>query len=299
MACAAFEVLARRFEIVGVVVPGGPHRHAGLRSRMMGHRDPRRAPLDLAHRRTAPVLEYPRRTPHGFPRQLQTLGPDLVVVATFPYLLEPGVLAVPRLGAINLHPSLLPRHRGPDPLFWTYVRDDAETGVTVHWMDRRADAGDIIVQQPLPLARGRAVGSTYEELTRRGTALLAQTVEAIASGSAARASQDEREATSEPRPGAEARRLDFAGWSAERAWHVLAGLGGGWGPLLHDAQGRPHGHGPAVGFALGRHDRPPGTVERAGRHWRLYCADGVVTVPRESRMRQARSLLGRLVRSVC
>jgi methionyl-tRNA formyltransferase len=300
MARFAFDALASRFRIVGEVTPGSAHGSALSvpHGRFINRGDWRRSRLDLARVASIPLLACPRRAQDGVAATLRTLEPDLIVVATFAYLLEPAVLSVPRIGAINLHPSLLPRHRGPDPLFWTYIRDDAETGVTVHWMDAGADTGPIIFQEQLALARGRAALDLYADLAARGAALLVRSVEAIAADAAPRTPQDERRATREPRPDAAARRIEFASWNSARAWHVLAGLGSRWGALLHDAGGRPLRHGAAVGFTVGRSERAPGTVERGGRHWRLHCADGVVTVARESPLQFARALLSALTKRV-
>ena len=68
------------------------------------------------------------------PAEVVRLRPDTIVVASFPHLLSPETLAAARIGALNVHMSLLPRHRGVDPLFWTYWDDDREAGVTIHWM---------------------------------------------------------------------------------------------------------------------------------------------------------------------
>jgi methionyl-tRNA formyltransferase len=298
-AYAALDALVSRFAVVGVVLPRVPRVSLVSRFHLVRLRDPRRSFLDLVHVRSVPVLQCPRHAQRGFAATLRALEPDLVVVATFPYLLEPSVLAVPPCGAINLHPSLLPRHRGPDPLFWTYVGDDAETGVTVHWMDPAADTGPLLFQEAIALGRGRPVPDLYRDLSARGAALLSRSVEAIAAGTAPRAAQDERRATHEPRPDAGARRLDFSTWGAERAWHVLAGLGSGWGPLLHDARGHALSHGAAIGYTRGVAGRVAGTVQRDGRLWRLTCADGVVAVARQSRLRATRAGLAALIRRVC
>ncbi len=71
----------------------------------------------------------------------------------FPWRLSKAVLRTLRLGALNIHTSLLPRHRGPMPVHWALLHGDTETGVTIHWMDRRFDSGPIVAQRggiPLP-----------------------------------------------------------------------------------------------------------------------------------------------------
>ena len=103
---------------------------------------------------------------------LEEARPDLLCVASFPWLLAPALLAIPRLGAVNVHTALLPRHRGPLPLFWIYHADDRETGVTVHWMIEQADAGAIIRQSAFPLPRGLPVDELNRQNARAAGPLL-------------------------------------------------------------------------------------------------------------------------------
>ena len=98
-----------------------------------------------------------------------------------------------------MHPSLLPRHRGPLPLFWTYHADDRVTGVTIHHVNQSFDAGDVILQDSFPLPRGYPAAKLNEDVAHRGASLLRSAVEALAGGRAARVAQDERAATYAPR----------------------------------------------------------------------------------------------------
>ncbi|MFE5585401.1 methionyl-tRNA formyltransferase [Kitasatospora sp. NPDC056531] len=91
-------------------------------------------------------LLLPRSTA-GLARALSGYRPDLVVCNGFPWKLPAEVLSVPRLGVLNVHPSLLPRHRGPMPIHWAVRHGDPETGVTIHWMDQSFDTGRILVQR--------------------------------------------------------------------------------------------------------------------------------------------------------
>ncbi|MFJ1704925.1 methionyl-tRNA formyltransferase [Kitasatospora sp. NPDC088346] len=83
----------------------------------------------------------------GLTRALAGYRPDLVVCNGFPWRLSAEALRVPRLGVLNVHPSLLPRHRGPMPIHWAVRHGDPETGVTVHWMDESFDTGRILVRR--------------------------------------------------------------------------------------------------------------------------------------------------------
>ncbi|HEX6776817.1 MAG TPA: formyltransferase family protein, partial [Ktedonobacterales bacterium] len=81
------------------------------------------------------------------PAMLAGLEPDLIVVTGFPWKLPPALLAMPKLGCINFHPALLPRYRGPNPLFWQLMNGEPETGLTVPRMEPEFDTGPILAQR--------------------------------------------------------------------------------------------------------------------------------------------------------
>jgi methionyl-tRNA formyltransferase len=207
---------------------------------------------------------------------LAAARPDLLCVASFPWLLQRDVLHLARFGAINVHPALLPRHRGILPLFWIYHADDRETGVTVHRMSEAADQGDILLQSRFELPRGLPV----DELNRCNAAvtgpLLARALAAIASGDARGTPQDESQATSAPFVRAGTPMVAFDHWGAERTWHFLAGLFPRFVEPLRDPSGRPLVYGGVRGFALESHTRSAGSIERHGQLARLFCHDGFV-----------------------
>lgn len=84
--------------------------------------------------------------------RVKNLSPDLCVIAHFQKLISEEILLIPSLGFINLHPSLLPNYRGMAPQHWPIINGDKETGVTVHYVDKTADTGDIIIQIPIPIS---------------------------------------------------------------------------------------------------------------------------------------------------
>jgi len=83
---------------------------------------------------------------------LKAMRPDLLLSAAFPLILPEALLSIPGQGAINFHPSLLPRCRGCHPIFWTLASGETQGGVTAHRMTTEVDAGDIVAQIPLPLS---------------------------------------------------------------------------------------------------------------------------------------------------
>ena len=156
--------------------------------------------------------------------------PDVVVAACFPWRLPRDVLDLPPLGCLNIHPSLLPYGRGPDPVFWTYRRGERETGVTVHQMDAGFDTGPILARATVPVPVGGRAPDLERELMAEGGRLVASVLPLLASGEITPVQQDERRATEAPAPTA----ADFelpTNWDAERAFTFAYSVAPLNGPL--------------------------------------------------------------------
>jgi methionyl-tRNA formyltransferase len=222
-------------------------------------------------------MAFDRGAPEGLLPRLRDLQADLIAVATFPALLPRAILETAGAGSIGLHPSPLPRHRGPAPLFWTYHDDDAEAGVSVFQLDDGVDAGALLGREAFALERGRLGSDLYGEIARRGGALLARAALDVTSGRATPVAQDEARATREPFPRPGRWRIDFDSWGAERVWHFLRGVGERGG-ILEIAGGRSLEHGPAASFVQATPQRPPGTIEPLGNELLVHCRDGHVVV---------------------
>ncbi|MBF6592146.1 MAG: methionyl-tRNA formyltransferase, partial [Ktedonobacterales bacterium] len=110
------------------------------------------------------VLRHPRPL-LGY---LRGVEPDLLLVAGFRWRLPAEVLALPRLGCVNAHPSLLPRYRGPNPLYWQVANGETEIGLTLHRMDADFDTGAILAQRTLPLAPDDDIDSLFPKLHAAG-----------------------------------------------------------------------------------------------------------------------------------
>lgn len=291
MSTRALDAVAARVDVVAVVVPaarraGGPR---AWRRRLTRWRA-RRPLAQQARALGLPVLTFAPGEDEPLAARLASLRPELTCVATFPSLLPPSILTLASAGAIGLHPSLLPRRRGPDPLFWTYFDGDAETGVTVLRLDQGEDTGPIVSQAVVPVPRGRAGRDLYEEIARHGAALLAQAVADAAAGRLNGRSQDEAQATRQPLPTPQTCAVELRDCGAEWLWHFLAGLGP-HRPFVR-VNGAPLLHGAVRGYAL-EPLRPPGIVERSRRGWRLHCRDGYVDVGRPAPWRALRARLAR------
>jgi len=121
---------------------------------------------------------------------LAALGPDLFAVVAFGAILSPALLAVPRLGAINLHGSRLPQYRGASPVQRALWDGQSSTGVTTLWMDEGIDTGDIILETSMPIRDDDDAGSLAARLAEAGAPLLADSLVLAHDGQAPRTPQD-------------------------------------------------------------------------------------------------------------
>lgn len=166
---------------------------------------------------------------------LRHLQPDLVAVACFPWLFPPALLRRPRFGCLNLHPSLLPAYRGPEPLFWIAYFDERVTGVTLHFMSKSADAGDIVGQEKIGRPDGMTGGQLEQRCAEVGGSLLLDAVQRLELGQLLpRRPQVETEASYYPPPAVQDFVIPFD-WPARRAFNFLRGASG-W-PLRVDVAG--------------------------------------------------------------
>ena len=120
--------------------------------------------------------------------QLRELAPELVVVAAYGRILPDDILALPPMGCINVHSSLLPKYRGAAPINWAVIRGEKETGVTSMYMAGELDAGDIIAQETTHIDPEETVENVHDRLADLGGRLLVQTVAELAAGTARRLS---------------------------------------------------------------------------------------------------------------
>ena len=228
---AVLEGLLRAgFEICGVVVAAGRFARAARPEpivrlappllRLAG-RDATPTIADLAHARGIPAYELRRADASATLEALADLRPAVACVACFPMRIPPALLAVPRHGFLNLHPSLLPRHRGPEPLFWTFRAGERTAGATVHFMDEQLDTGDIVAQAPVELPDGIGGRAAEQLCTAAGTALLVEALQTLHNGTLARWRQPAG-GSYEPWPATDDWRISTS-WTAQRAFNFMRG----------------------------------------------------------------------------
>jgi methionyl-tRNA formyltransferase len=121
---------------------------------------------------------------------LRELAPDVIVVMAYGQILPRSVLEIPRVACLNLHASLLPRHRGAAPIQATIIAGDNETGITVMYMDEGVDTGDILLQSRVDIAPDETGGSLHDKLAQVAPDALREALQQLANGTAPRTVQD-------------------------------------------------------------------------------------------------------------
>ncbi len=216
---------------------------------------------ELATARGVPVLQPERVRDPAFLERLRGLAPDLIVVAAYGRILPRTVLDLPPRGCINVHASLLPRHRGAAPIAHAIMAGDAATGVCIMAMSEEMDAGDVLLARATPIGPDDTTGTLTDRLAGLGATALGEAIDGIRAGTLHATPQPTTGITFAPRieraqahldwsrPAVELERLVRAMQPAPVAWTTLAGRG----LRVHRAA-----------LATGGH-ATPGTVVRADR----------------------------------
>lgn len=197
----------------------GPHTLAGLatnpdrpsgRERVM-----LRGIKTIALEHNLPVFQPESiNTPEGV-AGLKALQPDLLVVAAYGQILSKEVLAVPPLGGINVHASLLPKYRGAAPIAWAIYHGEKRTGVTIIKMSVQLDAGAILSQEALDIGPEETAGALEDRLARLGAKLAVQVIDQIVAGTVQGIKQDKAQATKAPKLTKEHGLIDWNRTAAE------------------------------------------------------------------------------------
>jgi len=183
--------LADRQELVGVVTQ--PDRPKGR------SREPSAPPVKQeAVKLGCPVLQPEDLMDCDFQGQLRQLAADVFAVVAYGRILPPSIIEMPGQAAVNVHYSLLPQLRGAAPVQHALMQGLTETGVTVQYISEELDAGDIILQQSIPIEPGDNTATLTQRLTKVGIRQLLEVLELIACGQVVARSQDHTAATYAP-----------------------------------------------------------------------------------------------------
>lgn len=156
-------------------------------------------------------------------RLLRLLAPDIICVASLSHLLPESILQAAKYGAINLHPSLLPKYHGPFPWFWQYYNVEREIGVTVHAIDAGQDTGPIVKQTSVPLEFGTDIHDAIKNVTEVGARLMVEALTEIEQGIAVYTHQPSQGFPKARIVKRNEKLINWLEWPIERVWHVMRG----------------------------------------------------------------------------
>lgn len=156
-------------------------------------------PVKACAQRLGIPVEQPTKLKDGVvAKWLRELRVDVAVVVAYGRILPPEMLAAPRLGCLNVHGSVLPRHRGAAPIQWAILSGDAETGVTLMKMDEGMDTGPMLSIRRTAIAPNETSGELFERLSAMGAEMLRETFGHYLDGSLSPVAQDNARATHAP-----------------------------------------------------------------------------------------------------
>ena len=159
-----------------------------------------------------------------FIKKLEEIKPDAIVVVAFGQILPERILNLPKYGCFNVHASLLPHLRGAAPIQWSVIDGEKESGVTIMFMEKGLDTGDMIAKTIVPLEEKETGGSLHDKLMIAGAKLLVETLPKIEQGDIVREKQDDSQSTYAKMLDKKLGKLDFTTQTAEEMERLIRGL---------------------------------------------------------------------------
>jgi methionyl-tRNA formyltransferase len=214
-----------------------------------------------------------------FRAQLESIAPHAIVVVAYGRILPPWMLALPQLGCINLHASLLPKYRGAAPIQWAVAMGDAYTGNTTMLLEEGLDTGPMLLQQEVEIGPDQTAVELSDLLARCGAPLVVETLAGLADGTIHPQPQNHSGATYAPRLDREDGRMDFAArtamelknrWRGFQPWPGAFTVLDGRKLIVHRMEAAPPGSADSS-FAPGT-PAQPGQVRMEGHRLLVRCA---------------------------
>ena len=185
------KLIENGYDIAAVVTQ--PDRKSGR-----GHKVAPPPVKTAAQKHGIPVLQFERIKNDDGIAALRDIAPDIIITAAFGQILPKAILDMPPLGCINVHASLLPKYRGAAPIQWAIINGEAQSGVTIMYMDEGLDTGDMISSAVTEITNDMTGGELYEILAYQGADLLIHTLKSIENGTALRTQQRKEDASYYP-----------------------------------------------------------------------------------------------------
>lgn len=155
--------------------------------------------------------------------RISKLSPDVIVVAAYGMILPPEILSIPKYGCVNVHGSLLPKYRGAAPIQWALINGEKETGITIMFMEKTLDSGDIICQKAVKISDNDSAETLFSSLAKLGAIELLHALDLIIQKNFIAQKQYHKAATLAPMLSKNMSLLDFSK-SAEETFNLIRGL---------------------------------------------------------------------------
>lgn len=219
------------------------------------------------------VLQPDRPVGDVFRRALEHARPDVGVVVAYGHILKPEILAVPRLGMINVHASLLPRLRGAAPVQWAILNGEASTGISIMQMEAGLDSGPVLHAVRTPVGADETAGELTARLAELGAQALIDALSLVGAGAARPRPQDHAAATFAAKVGRDLAHIDWSDDATQvhRRIRAMDPEPGAWTTL----DGEPF---KCFGATLSAENGPPGQALAAGATLRIACGRGAVEI---------------------
>ncbi|HED35598.1 MAG TPA: hypothetical protein ENJ08_15495 [Gammaproteobacteria bacterium] len=173
----------------------------------------------LAYTHNIPLVHIPENFV-GMDEVFQAYQPDVIIVSCFAHKIPDSIRSIAPLGCFNIHPSLLPRYRGADPLFWQFKAGECVFGTTLHRMSAEMDSGDIISQKALAMPDGSCIHEATHLLAHGAGELLLQFMRDLSNGISVETAQNHQQATYQGSPATDDYIIDHT-WSARRIYNFI------------------------------------------------------------------------------
>lgn len=146
---------------------------------------------ELALKNNIEVFQPEKVKDENFIKQIEKLNPDIIVVAAYGQILNEKILNLPKYGCINIHGSLLPKYRGAAPIQWSIINGEEKTGVTIMYMEKGLDTGDMILKKEIPINKEDTYGSVHDKMSLVGAEAVIEAIEMIEKGNVNAQKQDD------------------------------------------------------------------------------------------------------------
>ncbi len=162
-----------------------------------------------------PVLQPTKARDEDFIHALSQFEADLFVVVAYGQILPMSILTMPKYGCVNVHGSLLPAYRGAAPIQWAVLNGDTKTGVTIMYMDKGMDTGDMILKREMPIEADDTYGTLHDRMSVVGADALIEALASIENGTSTRQKQDDSQSTHAPMIHKSMGKIDWSKTSAD------------------------------------------------------------------------------------